>query len=108
MLRNVLENAFSFAKSSVEVRLEISPESGVIITIQDDGPGFSNESLKSYGERRVTRLVTGDANGYHGRVTVGLGSVIIKTVAKIHRGEVQVSNISQLGGGLVTLRIPLV
>jgi signal transduction histidine kinase len=107
MLRNVLENAFSFAKTFVDVRLEISPESGVLITIQDDGPGFSDESLKSYGERRVTRLVTGDKKGHEGRVTVGLGSVIIKTVAKIHRGDVQVSNVSK-GGGLVTLRIPLV
>jgi signal transduction histidine kinase len=107
MLRNVLENAFSFARQKVEVHLEEKTGVELIVTIQDDGPGFTSEALKSFGERRVTRLVSSDEKGSNGRVTVGLGSVIVKTVAKIHRGEVQASNSSESGGGRVTLRIPL-
>ena len=47
--------------------------------------------LKSFGERRVTRTLT--QKNLEGRISVGLGSVIMKAIVQVHRGEVEVSNI---------------
>jgi signal transduction histidine kinase len=105
MLRNALDNAFSFARSSVNITM--SPSCGsAIITIEDDGPGFSSEALSGYGERRVTRLLSTQEDNSSKRVSVGLGSVIIKTVARLHRGEVEVEN-GDTCGARVLLRIPV-
>jgi signal transduction histidine kinase len=105
MLRNTLDNAFSFAQSKVTVNLTFSSEDA-LITILDDGPGFSTEALAAYGERRVTRLLNSTSEQSSERVSVGLGSVIIKTVARIHRGDVVASNQNPRGARVV-LTIPI-
>lgn len=91
LLRNTLENAFSFANSSVKVIGSLNQDKKTIkISVVDDGPGFSSESLSSFGERRVTRKISSEKNG---RISVGLGSVIMKAIANVHRGEIKASNI---------------
>jgi signal transduction histidine kinase len=94
MLRNAFENAFSFARSKVHVSLENQPH-GVQIRVCDDGPGLSAEALAAFGEKRASRQVV-QARG--GRLSVGLGSVILKTVAEAHGGSVQMQNRSQPDG----------
>lgn len=92
MIRNALTNAFSFANSKVTVSLGNEKADGrgfILMRIEDDGPGMSTDAIASFGERRQTRVLD---NGKGGRVSVGLGSVIMKTVARIHRGEVAPSN----------------
>jgi signal transduction histidine kinase len=111
MLRNTLDNAFSFARSQVTVSLSVVDGKAVTI-IEDDGIGFSPESLAGYGERRVSRIVNSNFKSEkpNERVSVGLGSVIIKTVARIHRGDVEAANVaknSQISGARVVLNIPL-
>ena len=59
------------------------------IIVRDDGPGFTEEELKNFGERRTTRAVSG---GSKQRVSIGLGSVIMKAVAQAHRGSVVAAN----------------
>ncbi len=105
MLRNTLDNAFSFAQSKVTVTLTVS-SGNAMVTIVDDGPGFSTEALAAYGERRVTRLLNNPSELSAERVSVGLGSVIIKTVARIHRGDVVASNQTPRGARVV-LAIPI-
>jgi signal transduction histidine kinase len=113
MIRNVLENAFSFARGEVSVGLATSADGSARISIEDDGPGFSQEALASFGERRVSRTLgsSKDLNGpsQTPRLSVGLGSVIARTVARVHRGDAQASNQSVDGkvrGACVTINLP--
>ena len=89
LFRNALENAFSFTRSKVRMSLERDGPHRVKILFSDDGKGFSESALMAYGERRVTRVLD-EQNG--GRLSVGLGSVIMKTVAQIHGGTVVAHN----------------
>jgi signal transduction histidine kinase len=109
MLRNTLDNAFSFAHSQVTISLSVSAGKAVA-TIEDDGPGFNPEALAGYGERRVSRILNTHTEKQAERVSVGLGSVIIKTVAQIHRGKVEAANQIKDGkvfGARVLLLLPL-
>lgn len=103
LFRNAFENAFSFAKS--EVSLAISPRSDgkVEILIHDDGPGLSPSELAAYGEKRTTRVMTETPGG---RLSVGLGSVIMKTVAQTHGGNIGISNRAD-GGAEVRIVLPI-
>lgn len=105
MLRNGIENAKSFAKSKVALRWEVAPDGKLEIRIEDDGPGFSSEVLESYGERRISRRLE---QSQEGRISLGLGSVIMKTVVRAHGGELRASNDSSLGasGAQVHIRLP--
>jgi K+-sensing histidine kinase KdpD len=112
MFRNAIDNAFSFASTSVQIRVGKTPDGQAKIEIQDDGPGFSLEALALYGERRVSRVLGSDktGSGKGSRLSVGLGSVIIMTVAKTHRGSVQVDNIIEneaTKGARVVLTLPI-
>jgi signal transduction histidine kinase len=107
MFRNTLENAFSFAHSEVHVDVQLRED--IQIRVSDDGDGFSLDAITHYGERRITRMLAKPQFGSESRLSVGLGSVIIKTIAHIHRGSVQAQNLSQNGmitGGQVLLRLP--
>lgn len=109
LMQNTLENAFSFAQSSVKVigKLDESKKN-IQISVIDDGPGFSAESLASFGERRVTRKISSDKNG---RISVGLGYVIMKSIANIHRGEIKaskiISNANKIAGSAVEIILPV-
>jgi signal transduction histidine kinase len=89
MFRNALDNAFSFARSEVSVSIESKTAGELEVVIRDDGPGMPADVLKTFGERRVSRKVETSQDN---RLSVGLGSVIMKTVAEIHRGKLVASN----------------
>lgn len=100
LARNALENAFSFAGGSVSVRAE--REGGfVAVTIRDDGPGFDADALARFGERRTQRAINKNNDG---RLSLGLGSVIMKAVVSLHRGRLEAVN---LNGGGAELRFVL-
>lgn len=88
MLRNAIENAASFAKSRVLVRL-FRADDRLKIEVADDGPGLSEESLLNFGRKRGTRYIGSQRDG---RLSVGLGSVIMTTIAQDHRGKVSIEN----------------
>jgi signal transduction histidine kinase len=96
LFRNAFENAFSFARSRVNVRLE-SLGGKVKVRVSDDGPGFKDSMLSSFGEKHGTRFVSESPKG---RLSVGLGSVIIKEVTSVHCGSVAVRNLPESGAEL--------
>jgi signal transduction histidine kinase len=105
LLRNLFENARDFARSEVSVSLECGPDSAVL-RVRDDGSGFSPEALRVFGERRTTRFL--DAR-VRAKFSLGLGSVIIKSVANAHRGSAEPGNWSgpgRSGGGEVRVTLP--
>ena len=91
MIRNALENAASFARTKINITLSEEGLKNWTLTIDDDGPGFSHEILKSFGERRVSRVLQ-HVDSQNARLSVGLGSVILKTVAQVHGGKVKAEN----------------
>jgi K+-sensing histidine kinase KdpD len=103
MFRNVTLNAFSFATTYVKVSIK-SDTKQATITIEDDGLGFSPEGILNFGVRRMTRVL---GTSGQGRLSVGLGSVIAKTVAELHRGTIQVENHYNSRGVVAGARITL-
>jgi signal transduction histidine kinase len=104
LFRNALENAYSFAKSKVNIVILDSAAHDLTVLVQDDGPGLSDAALKGFGERRVSRAVE-ISNG--NRLSVGLGSVIMKTVAEIHRGKILASNRKNPSGEILGAEIQI-
>jgi K+-sensing histidine kinase KdpD len=71
-------------------------EDRVEITVTDDGPGITLEAIQSFGKRRQRRQVKErDAQNF----SLGLGSVIMKTIAEVHNGIVSISNVPGLTNG---------
>jgi K+-sensing histidine kinase KdpD len=97
LLRNALENAYSFAESKVTITVD-AQKNELRLLIQDDGQGFSNEGLKDFGVRKVSRAIQKDQGN---RLSVGLGSVIMKTVAELHRGKLAASNRVDASGKVI-------
>jgi signal transduction histidine kinase len=104
LFRNALKNAFSFAKNEVRVSLEKKDAGTVEIRIEDDGSGLSEDALKAFGTRRVTRVLD---TSLKGRISVGLGSVIMKTVTHLHRGTLSAENKPSGSGAVITIRFPV-
>jgi signal transduction histidine kinase len=105
-VRNILENAVRHAKTAIDVTL-IKREDAIAIEIRDDGPGFSKESQKNFGVRRATRRYRPEDD----KASLGLGSVIAKSVAKAHHGDLLVGNHfgpeGNVAGAQVVFRLPI-
>jgi signal transduction histidine kinase len=86
-LQNLLSNAIKYSppESSVEVRVE--PEPGAVaITVQDHGPGIPPEEIPNIFKKYYRGLgpETQDTPG------TGLGLYIVKQIAELHGGRVEV------------------
>lgn len=105
LVRNALENSYSFAKNKVEIRVNVTPDL-VEVTVADDGPGFSTEALENFGKKRATRYISDNQSA---RLSVGLGSVIMKAIVNAHGGTIKAENrLSEKGdvaGGRVTIAL---
>lgn len=97
---NFIENAADFAASRVIVEGGWS-DTHLEITIEDDGPGFSDDILAKIGEPYVTTRP-----GVVGQGGLGLGVFIAKTMIERLGGEVDFSNASEAGGAVVRASAP--
>ncbi|HEX7666734.1 MAG TPA: HAMP domain-containing sensor histidine kinase [Polyangiaceae bacterium] len=96
-LRELVDNAASFAKTKVTVAVVALPAS-VLVTVGDDGPGIDAEHLGRVFDRFFT---TRDrARG------TGLGLALVKAVAEAHGGTVGVTS-EDGAGACFTLELPL-
>jgi signal transduction histidine kinase len=103
LVRNSLENACSYAAEKVEVHALIDEAGRLRISFRDDGPGFDADALQKFGERRGQRMIKKTQGG---RLSLGLGSVIMKSVISLHRGDLRATN-NEDGGATVSFTIPL-
>ncbi len=89
LVRNALENAYSFAQAKIQIQVH-QADKGITFKIKDDGPGFSPESLKDFGQRKFSRMMP-----VHGekRISIGLGSVIMRSIVEAFRGELKAQNV---------------
>lgn len=106
LLRNGLDNASRYAETKVFVQLRYE-EGKIQVRILDDGPGLDNEALHTFGLRREfqgRRLTKG------GHYSLGLGSVIMKTIAELHNGKIQITNHVHDGkkeGAVLSIELPV-
>lgn len=99
LFKNAFDNAARFAKGHIQVYLNPN-EKELEILIKDDGPGLSWEEIQTFGKRRERReLKHKDLRNF----SLGLGSVIMKTIAEVHDGEVVMKN-SADGGACLQVR----
>jgi len=105
-LRNLIQNAVDFARTTVWVEVEETADS-LAIRIQDDGPGFSADVLNRLGDpflttRRGRRAREG---GYEG---MGLGLFIAKTLLERRGATITFANRrpghDSLSGAVVEIR----
>jgi K+-sensing histidine kinase KdpD len=105
LFRNGLENAFSFARSKVETEIQYT-DGYTVVSMRDDGPGLSAEALESFSKKRSTRY---QDPGQDGRLSVGLGSVIMQAIAVAHGGQISIQNIfdaqGQVSGSELTITV---
>lgn len=73
-LGNLVENAIDYARQIVTIHVEHDRDK-VVLTIEDDGPGYSPDILARIGEPYVTSRSRGDSAG-----GLGLGLFIAKTL----------------------------
>ena len=96
LFQNSFQNAVRHAASRITVitTTERAPSGKVVkISIIDDGPGISADTIATFGMRRSTR--SGDPKRSEAATSLGLGSVIIVTVARLFRGDVQIRRRSE-------------
>ncbi len=99
MLGNLIENAAKYGGGSVFVTV-VEQGDMVEIQIEDDGRGIPEEQRSRIFDRGV-RLDTSKPG-------TGLGMAIVRDVAEIYNGAVELDESEDMGGLLVRLRLPKV
>ena len=97
MLGNLMENACKWATSKVEVSVETFGPDEVLIHVDDDGPGLTEEERASALQRGVRLDETAPGTG--------LGLSIVTEIAEMHKGAFELGD-APLGGLRATLRLP--
>ena len=94
ILYNLLDNAAKYSDKSPEIDLTTnSLNTGIIISIKDNGPGIEKEYEKLIFEK-FFRIPTGNIHNVKG---FGLGLHYVKAIAEAHNGWVKVK--SEMGEG---------
>lgn len=99
ILGNLIENAAKYGGGSVFVTIDAEPDAEqCAILVEDDGAGIpESERIRIFD--RGARLDTGKPG-------TGLGLAIVRDVAEIYGGSVELDESEDMGGLLVTLRLP--
>ncbi len=101
MAGNLVDNAAKYGGGRVFVTVERLRERGqplIAITVEDDGAGIPERAREAIFERGA-RLDTGLPG-------TGLGLAIVRDVAGIYGGSVSLGASEDLGGLMVTLKLP--
>ena len=73
-----------------------------LLQVIDDGPGFSPEKQKPFGDKFRSRDVT---QSDEDRISTGLGAVIMKKIVLAHIGELMISNREDTTGSILSISI---
>jgi signal transduction histidine kinase len=104
MMRNALDNAYASAKSTVRLSLDQLQTGDVLIRVEDDGPGFPPEIIPLFGEKRIGHSRSQSKDG---GLRAGLGSVIMKNIARIHGGSIKAENLLDVSGQVTGARVEM-
>ncbi|MEV8148144.1 HAMP domain-containing sensor histidine kinase [Arthrobacter sp. NPDC080073] len=102
----LLDNAVRFARSRVEVGVSKDSRT-LVITVSDDGPGFSDDVKPRAFERFATAAPAGVApEDGTGPRHYGLGLALVAEVAAQHGGRVEIG--TQAAGAVIIVRLPMI
>ncbi|MBL8943557.1 MAG: HAMP domain-containing histidine kinase, partial [Myxococcales bacterium] len=93
-LRNLVDNAASFAQTRVAVRVAIDPEV-VHVEVEDDGPGIAAAELPRIFDRFHSKRQRG----------TGLGLALVRAIAEAHGGRASVRS-EPSRGSVFALELP--
>lgn len=93
---NLIANAVRFAKTKIQVSLRMDAET-LVLSVQDDGPGFSQEILRK-GAEPFFRGDEGNDHSSH----FGMGLYVCRLLCEKHNGSLQLQNTQD--GALATAR----
>ncbi|MBI4265257.1 MAG: sensor histidine kinase [Acidobacteria bacterium] len=96
MLGNLLDNACTWGRTRIVVEA-VETERGIVITVDDDGPGVPAEMREAV----LGRGVRADEKA----AGSGLGLAIVRDLAELYQGSITLHD-SPLGGLRVTLTLP--
>ncbi|NND90775.1 MAG: sensor histidine kinase [Granulosicoccus sp.] len=96
LIGNLLDNAVKWCRSVVIINLRNA--SGILIEVEDDGPGCSEDELSKLTGRgiRIDESVAGH----------GLGLSIVKDIVDTYEGRLELSSSARLGGLRASVHLP--
>ncbi|MEV0268097.1 HAMP domain-containing sensor histidine kinase [Hamadaea sp. NPDC050747] len=99
VVTNLVANAAQAGAGQVTVGVRGEPPATVVITVDDDGPGFPAAMLP-------VQFPEPGSVPRHDSSGTGLGLTIVDMIARVHAGSVGAANTSPLGGAHVEVRLP--
>ena len=99
VLGNILDNAYKYCRRTVRVTANATANDkpGLILEIEDDGPGIPVEMAQSVMQRG-TRLDTTTPGQ-------GIGLAVAHDIVRLYHGTLEIGQ-SELGGAKITLYLP--
>ncbi len=98
LFKNAFDNASRFARETISIQLKEIKDT-IEVLIMDDGPGLSQEAIEAFGSRRERRSIKERSHEF----SLGLGSVIMKTIAEAHDGSISMENLSGRQGACLRI-----
>tara|TARA_Y100000590_G_scaffold402276_1_gene487915 strand:- start:572 stop:2119 length:1548 start_codon:yes stop_codon:yes gene_type:complete len=103
IVANLLDNAVSFSPSNSKITVACSlNKKGAKLTIEDEGPGFSEKNINKVFDRFYSNRP--EKFGEHS----GLGLNIVKNIVELHGGSILASNqIGEKKGAKIEVHLPI-
>ena len=101
VIANLLDNSISFSENNHQIEIEVEEtSSNLIMSIKDEGPGFSETSPEKIFKRFYSNRPK--SFGKHS----GLGLNIVKNIIELHKGTIKASNRLNKRGAQVEVLLP--
>ena len=101
VIANLLDNSISFSQNNQKIEIILEETStNVLMTIKDEGPGFSETSTQKIFKRFYSNRPA--SFGKHS----GLGLNIVKNIVELHKGTIAASNRIDTKGAMVEVLLP--
>ena len=101
VIANLLDNSISFSDENKKIEIEVEEtSSNLVISIKDEGPGFSETSPQKIFKRFYSNRPK--SFGKHS----GLGLNIVKNIVELHKGTISASNRTDKKGAQVEVLLP--
>jgi two-component system sensor histidine kinase TctE len=101
LVANLIDNAILYGHEGGSVNVRVALDDGVVIEVEDDGPGIAPVEAEQVFER-FYRSPAAVAQGKPGS---GLGLAIVRDIARSHQGRVEM--LSPSGGTGLRVRVTL-
>ncbi len=97
MLGNLVENAFKWCNSHIEITASATPDNRLRLCVEDDGPGIA-EAQRQWVVGRGQRADTSVSGN-------GLGLAMVQEIVLLYGGQLEIGQ-SRLTGASICIRLP--